>query len=187
MSKSKVPNNAKLVFGGIIFNVYQWKEKMFDNSFSTFEAVIRKPSVQIIVVTENNKLIILEEKQPFVGKFFGLVGGQVENSETIIQSVKKELLEETGMRYLKLKLWKKIKNDSKIIWDTYYFIANGCKIIQKPTPEVGEKIKMIECGFEKFIRYTQKKSFRNKEFSNIIFKMIHTKNELKEFKKKLFE
>jgi len=32
-----VPEEAKLVFKGIIYDVYQWEQKMFDGTFSTFE------------------------------------------------------------------------------------------------------------------------------------------------------
>ena len=182
----KLPENAKLVHKGIIFDTYQWEQEMFDGSIQMFEAIRRNPTVQILVVTENNKLIVLDEEQPHIGKFTGLVGGHVEDNETAEENAKKELLEETGMIYNELILWKKEEFGSKIIWDSYYFIAKGCKKIQDATPEVGEKIKVNEVDFDEFIQITQRDDFRNKSFKEMVFRMIHTSGEIEKFKKKLF-
>jgi len=181
-----LPENAKLVHKGIIFDTYQWEQEMFDGSIQIFEAIKRNPTVQIFVVTENNKLIILNEEQPHVGKFIGLVGGHVEDNETPEENAHKELLEETGMKCDNLILWKKEEFGSKIIWDSYYFIAKNAKKVQNQNLEVGEKIEYLEVEFDEFIKLTQNKNFRNKSFSNMIFRMIHTKGELEKFKKELF-
>lgn len=181
-----LPKNAKCVHKGIRFNVYQWEQKLFDGTIQTFEAVKRNPSVQIITITQNNKLIVLDEQQPHVGKFQGLVGGHVEDNETPQENAHKELLEETGMKCEKLDLWKQTSFSSNIIWDSYYFIAKNCKKVQKATPEAGEKIKILELEFEEFIEFTQKNNFRNKSFKEMIFRMIHTKDEIEKFKKELF-
>lgn len=91
------------------------------------------------------------------------------------------------MKCSELRLWKKQEFGSKIIWDSYYFIAKNCEIVQKATPEVGEKIETIELNFKEFIKFTQKENFRNKTFSDMVFRMIHTKGELERFEKELFE
>jgi hypothetical protein len=33
----KTPKGAKLAFRGVVFDVYQWKQRMFDGSYQTFE------------------------------------------------------------------------------------------------------------------------------------------------------
>ncbi len=180
---SKLPKNAKKVFEGILFDIYQWKQEMFDGSYQIFEKIVRMPSSQLIVITKEEKLILLNEEQPSIGKFTGLVGGHVEKNETPIQNAKKELLEETGMKTDNIKLWKITNLGSKIEWESHYFIAKNCEKIQDPTPEVGEKIEVREFNFDNFIKETQKENFRNKNFQNMIFKMIHTKGELDKFKK----
>lgn len=183
---TNIPNNAKLVFKGVLFDVYQWQQKMFDGTFATFEKIKRKPTTQIIAITKYNKIILLNEEQPNTGKFIGMPGGHVEENETIMQNAKKELLEETGMETEKLELWNKYDFGGKIEWQSHYFIAKNCTKIQEPKPENGEKITPFEVDFDEFIKYTQKKEFRNKFFSNLIFKMIHTPSELDKFKKQLF-
>ena len=48
-----IPEEAKKVFQGEIFAVYQWPQEMFDGSFATFEMLRRADTVKILaVVTE---------------------------------------------------------------------------------------------------------------------------------------
>ncbi len=183
----KIPDDAKCVFKGILFEVYQWEQKMFDNSYQTFERVKRLNSSQIICVTENNKIIVLEEEQPGRDKFTGLVGGMIERKEKPEENAKKELLEETGMVCENLKLWKVDSMGGKINWDTYYFIAKNCKKIQDPKPENGERIIIKEVNFDQFLEEVEKTTFRNKNFRDMIFRMRHTKGEIEKLEKKLFE
>ena len=91
------------------------------------------------------------------------------------------------MTYSELNLWKKEEFGTKIIWDSYYFIAKNVEKIQDATPEVGEKIEVLELNFDEFIEFTQKENFRNKYFSNMVFRIIHTKGEIEKFKKELFD
>ncbi len=50
-----LPQNAKCVFEGILFDTWQWEQELFDGSFTTFEAIVRIGSTQIILIDENNK------------------------------------------------------------------------------------------------------------------------------------
>ena len=181
-----IPKKAKRIFKGIIFDIYQWEQKLFDGSYQTFEGIKRKPTVQLIPITKDNKIIVLEEEQPNTKKFVGLVGGQVEDYETPKESAKKELLEETGMSFKKLILLEKNSFGGKIVWDSYYFIARDVEKISEPTPEPGEMIKVIELEFEDFIEFTQRDDFRNRQFKNKIFRLIHNKKEFELFKRKIF-
>jgi len=185
-TNSNLPSNAKKVFGGILFDVYHWQQKMFDGSFKTFEAIKRIDTVQIIVITKNKTIIMLKEEQPYVGSFLSIPGGQIERNQTPEQAVNVELLEEIGGQSNNIKLWKKIPFGSKIHWDSYYYIAKNIQIISKPNPEIGEKIESYEVSFEQFLEETQKKDFRNKMLSDMIFRIIHTEGELEKFKQLLF-
>ncbi len=184
---AKIPDNAKKVFEGILFDVYQWEQKMFDGSYATFEAIKKLASIQIIAITTNKKIILLNEEQPHNGKFISLPGGKLERSETPLENAQKELREETGMQAEIFEFYKETNFGSTINWPTYYYIARECKKVQDPELEPGEKITIMELNFDEFIAKTQVNTFRNKGFQEMIFKMIHTEDELEKFKNILFQ
>lgn len=185
--RRSIPDNAKKVFKGVLFDVYHWDQEMFDGSTATFEAVSRIPSVQIITITKDKKIILLNEEQPHVGSFISVPGGMVERGDTPEYTVEKELMEEVGMKAEEIILWKEVGLGSKIQWSAYYYIAKGCEVVQDAKPECGEKIEHYEVSFEKFLEETQKKEFRNKALSDMVFRMMHTPGELEKFKKLLFD
>ncbi|MBI2075156.1 MAG: hypothetical protein HYT82_00635 [Candidatus Harrisonbacteria bacterium] len=48
----------------MLFDIYQWKQKMFDGSFATFEKVKRREdTVTIVPITTNKKIISVHEEQ----------------------------------------------------------------------------------------------------------------------------
>lgn len=180
----KLPEDARKVFHGVMFDVYQWDQEQFDGSTKVFEAVKRTESVQLIATTKDNELIILEEEQPLVGKFLSLPGGICESKDPV-NDAKRELLEETGMSCEVLELWQKTGFSSKVIWDTNYYFARGCTKISNARLDSGEKIMVFKVSFDDFIEKVLSDSFRNKEFSNIILKLKY-KNMLDDFKKLIF-
>jgi ADP-ribose pyrophosphatase YjhB (NUDIX family) len=185
--KSYIPNHAKCVFQGFLFDVYHWEQKMFDGTTRIFEAIKRIPTTQILAITKEKKIVMLSEEQPNVGKFLSVPGGQVERHETPLQATHKELLEECGMKSNNLKLWKVTNSGGKIHWESYYFIAKNCNKVQVQQSETaGEKITMSELNFKDFIKETQKPDFRNKMFQLEIYKMIKEKT-LEDFKNLLLE
>jgi ADP-ribose pyrophosphatase len=180
-----IPKNAKCVFKGVIFDVYQWKQKMFDGTFGTFEGVKRRPSVQIIAIV-GNKIMLQNEEQPGLGKFVSFPGGVIDDGEKPLFTAKRELLEEAGMEASKMQFWRKADFSKKIEWETFYFIAKDCKKIQVPHLDAGEKIKPLFVSFEKFVEVVSREDFRNREFSNYMFRLKQNKEKLEEFRKIIF-
>ncbi|MFH1187732.1 MAG: NUDIX domain-containing protein, partial [bacterium] len=91
----KIPKSAKLKFKGIIFDVYQWEQKMFDGTYETFEMLKRPDTVEIIPVA-GDKILINEQQQPNTPVFLSLFGGRVDEGEEPLRAAKRELLEEAG-------------------------------------------------------------------------------------------
>jgi len=181
-----IPKKAKRVFKGIIFDVYQWEQKMFDGTSGTFEGIKRRPSTQIIA-TVKNKILLQKEEQPVIGKFISFPGGVIDDGEKPLAATKRELLEETGMKAGKIKFWKKADFSKKIEWETYYFIAKDCKKVQEKHLDNGEKITPLLVSFEEFVYIVSREDFRNKEFSNYMFRLKQDKKKLEEFRKLVFE
>jgi ADP-ribose pyrophosphatase len=70
----KIPKEAKLVFKGVIFDVYQWQQKMFDGSFETFE-MLKRPNTVEIIATQGDKILLSHQSQPNKKDFLSLFGG----------------------------------------------------------------------------------------------------------------
>lgn len=152
---NKIPKKAKKVFKGVIFDIYQWKEKMYDGSYGVFEAAKRKDTISIIAITKNNKFIILEQEQPYKGKYFSLASGRVEKDEKPIVAAKRELLEETGYVPKKIKLFMTNKSYARVIWNDYAYIAYDCERKAKQNLDNGEKIQVKYLNFSKFYDFVR--------------------------------
>src|SRR3989344_90768 len=96
-SKQPIPENAKRVFRGVIFDVYQWEQEMYDGTRTIFEKLKRPDTVVVFRVLPDGKIILTEQEQPGgKGPFIGATGGRVDEGEDILAVAKRELLEESG-------------------------------------------------------------------------------------------
>ena len=138
-----IPANARRVFKGVMFDVYQWEQELFDGSTKTFEMLRRPDSVDVIAVRDG-KIIAIEQEQPSVGVFYSFPGGRHDvDSETELQAAQREMLEETGMRFSNWKLIAAIQPHIKIDWVVYTFLATGFLGEEKQALDAGERITII--------------------------------------------
>jgi len=179
----KVPTNAKRVFKGIIFDVYQWQQKMFDNSVETFEMIKRPNTIEVIAVN-NNKIMISHQSQPTKKDFYSLFGGRAEANEDTLTTAKRELLEESGLASNDLELFIEHHPDPKIDYTIYTYIARDCKKISNPKLDAGEKIEVIELTFNEFVDIVLSDKYWGNDLALDILRM-KDRGELDKFKEKL--
>lgn len=182
-----MPPEAKIVFKGILFDVYQWEQEMFDGSRMTFERLHRKPSVTILPVTVDGHIMICEEEQPFRGTFFSTPGGQVDASDASPQiAAERELREETGYAG-EFELW--MENHpygNKIDWTVHTYIARNCRKVADPHLDAGERIKPQLVDFDTFVdTVLNNENFRNVEMTIAVMNAMRKDGGLDELKKLL--
>jgi ADP-ribose pyrophosphatase len=135
-----IPPQAKRVFKGIMFDVYQWPQTMFDGSVETFE-MLKRPDTTKVLAVRNDKLVILEEEQPGRSPFIGLPGGIHDHqNEDEFAAIKRELAEEAGLTFKTWKLIQVKQLQPKIDHFVYLFLATD---FEKEVPrhlDAGEKI-----------------------------------------------
>lgn len=182
-----IPSNAKELFIGKIFTIYQWQQQMFDGSTSTFEMLKRPDTVMIIPVTEENKIILTKQEQPG-HQFTGLAGGRLDKNETIVQAAQRELLEETGMQASSFDLLNAFQPaGEKIDWFVFTLIGRNCKKIQDQNLDSGEKVEIMEVNFEEFIDICLQEDFRDNELQMLIFKHYYKHKDFNILKKLLLD
>lgn len=140
---------AKCVFKGVIFDVYQWQQEKFDGTFATYEMIKRPDTVNVLAI-KGDKVVIIRDEQPGRSAQITLPGGRHDvASETELDCAKREMHEETGMRF---KTWKLIgakQEHAKIDYIYYIFLATDFEGQDAPHVDAGgEKIEVMEVTLE---------------------------------------
>ncbi|MBU0974449.1 NUDIX hydrolase [Patescibacteria group bacterium] len=185
-SSQPIPETAKKVFKGKIFEVWQWQQTMFDGSIKTFEKVKRNSSVGIFPITEDRKIIVTSQEQPLMKPFISLLGGVVDEGESPEMAAERELMEEAGLRAEKVDFWYSIQPVSKIEWPIFIYIARGCHKVAEQNLDSGEKIKLKYVNWNEFLDLVVQDDFRDWDVALRFLKAMQREGELEKIKKLIF-
>jgi len=159
-----------MVFKGVMFDVWQWEQKMFDGSQETFER-LKRPNTAQVIATAGEKILTLYEEQPdSVGLFPSLPGGRIDEGEGPLEGAKRELLEETGYESDDWELWLEQNPASKIEWTIYTFVARNCRKVAEPHLDAGERISPRWTSFDEFMALTENDAFYAKEIVEVLLR-----------------
>jgi len=181
-SKQPIPDHAKKVFTGVIFDVYQWEQKMYDGTTKTFEKLKRPDTVVIFPVLSDGTILLTEQEQPGREPFIDAPSGRADENEDPLETAKRELLEETGYVADEYTLWKTVCPVSKIDWVCYTFIAKRCKKVQDQHLDSGEKITLKPVNFDELLRLSRDSRFRAQESVKEFMEALIDQNKYKELK-----
>jgi 8-oxo-dGTP pyrophosphatase MutT (NUDIX family) len=179
----QMSENAKLVFKGKIFDVYQWEQEMYDGSKATFEKLKRPDTAVVFGVLDDGKILLTVQEQPGKSAYFAAAGGRIEEGEDPLEAAKREFQEETGYEAGEYVLWKAIHPVGKIDWVTYVFIAKGLNKASDISLDGGEKIKLNPVTFDEFLEISTRDNFSEKEIIPFLYKACMDPNEMTELKK----
>jgi ADP-ribose pyrophosphatase len=179
----KVPPKAKRVFKGIIFDVYQWQQKMFDGSQKTFEIIKKNYTAEVIAI-KDGKIVLSHQSQPTKKDFYAIFGGRINEGEEPLAAAKRELLEESGMTSDTWELYKIYQPVYKLDWDVYIYIAKNCKKTADLKLDSGEKSETKTCSFAEFVDIVLSDKYWGDELVLDVLRM-KDKGTLNNFKSKL--
>lgn len=143
-----IPEQAKRVFEGQIFDVYQWPQKLFDGSEHTFEMLKRADTVTAICVVES-KILVITDEQPHLGSRQSFPGGRIDEDDAdVLAAARREVAEETGYSFTNWRLIKVSQPYRKMEWFVYVWLAWDASE-QRPTKlDPGEKITFQALAFD---------------------------------------
>ncbi len=181
-----IPEDAKLVFKGEIFEVFQWDQEMYDGTTMVFEHLRRMDTVIVIPVTSDGKILMQEEEQPNKPLFITFCAGKVDPGETPEEAAERELLEETGYESDQLNKWFVENRVAKLDWNMHVFIARNCKKVADQKLENGEKVKVFEVDFEGFMEQVSDDNYQNLRIKNEVLKAKLDPAKMQDLKELLF-
>lgn len=162
IKREGVPPDAELVFDGIRCHVYQWNQKMYDNSVARFERIIFASGAFVVPILPNGNILLTKQEQPGRGEFFSLPGGGIDEvDESSLSAAQRELREETGSVAPFWKKWLHFTGTANIITAVDYFIAHDVEKISEIVPDGGEKITLFEVTFDEFLALSSNKKFHH--------------------------
>ncbi len=181
------PKNAKRVFKGQNFSVYQWPQKMFDGSIKIFERALQIGGVSVFA-SVGEKIIVLKQKQPGTPWYYGVPGGAMDIPEELPKTTAlRELLEETGYKPKSIKLWRVLKKPGRLWHTRYIFIASNCKKVTKQATDNGEIIKVMLKSFDGLLKLSESPQFHEGDIYHELLKVRADKKYAKSLKQALFK
>ena len=151
-----IPNNAEQVFHGVLFDVYQWRQKLFDGTQTTFE-MLRRPDTVTVAGIVNDKIITLRDEQPGDRVKFAFPGGRAMPGEDTLETAQREMREETGLEFSHWRLVFATQPFSKIEWFVYLYIAWEPVNNGKQQLDAGERNTIILCDLDEIRSLAEKK------------------------------
>ncbi|OGL95214.1 hypothetical protein A2348_02750 [Candidatus Uhrbacteria bacterium RIFOXYB12_FULL_58_10] len=166
----KIPSDAKRVFHGVIFDVYQWEQEMFDGSKVTFER-LKRPSTALVIPVVGKKVVMAFEEQPMREERLTLLGGRQEEGEDVLSTVRRELLEEAGMESDDWEPFRTYEPVAKMDWQIHVYVARNCRTVAKQKLDAGERIRLVEFEADEFVDRITAPECNEREISNDLFRM----------------
>lgn len=146
----KIPPQAKRVFKGVIFDIYQWQQQLYDGTAVTFEMAKRQPTVEVLAL-EGDTVVFTKQEQPGKPEYYSFLGGRGEEGEEPLATAKRELLEEAGLASEDWQLLREYQTVGKTDHPIYLFVAHNCRTIATPSLDAGEKVTLQRLPLADFI------------------------------------
>lgn len=180
----KIPPQAKKVFEGVIYDVYQWEQQLLDGQTTkTFEMLRRSTSVATITVHED-KILLIEDEQPNRPMVLGFPAGSCYPGEPDLDAAKRELLEETGYEAKSWEHYMTFEPSHKMDWQLPFFIAKKLTKIADADPGAGERITIKWVTFDELLGTIKDPRFIETHFAFHLLCM--TPDDLEQFRQRLF-
>lgn len=182
-----LPTNAKKVFDGILFELWQWDQERYDGSHATYECATRQDSASVIGFLDRDTILLEEQEQPSREKsFLDVPGGRVDPGETAEQAARREFEEETGYRIGRLRHFETIDLEGSTRFSISLYLGTDLTDHIGQHVEAGEKIRVRAIPWKEAVRLSLEGAMRQAWVMLAILRMEYepkTKKILEDFLK----
>ncbi len=181
---SRIPPHAQKVFSGVLFDIYQWEQELYDGSTATFELAHQADGAVVIPVLPDGTILLVDEEQPGRSASINVPMGRVEKGETPEAGALRELKEETGLEPEALLPFFSFEQGGKIDSVVYVYVAKNCKKISEPQPEAGERIVPHPVTVHEFITLAADLSspFRSRGLQMKVLEALNNEEKMKDLR-----
>lgn len=141
-SRQHRPSSARLAFRGILFEVWQWEQTLFDGTETVFEVLSRPDTVLVLPVLDDGLVVLAQERQPGMPLMLRTLGGRIRPGESPEEAAHRELFEESGYVAEELRLWDAWQPVNKMDWAVYLYVAHALSRPSDATLDGGEVIEL---------------------------------------------
>lgn len=161
----------KTVFRGIIFEIKQAQAVFPSGAVKVFEQAVRPPSVTIIALDKQGKILLTREFRPKYKRYlWRLPAGRVDKGEDPKKAAQRELREETGYRASKLRLFHKTDMGQSLDWTRYTYLATD--LIWDPLKgDEDEDITVVPTKITGTLEMVKKGKIENEAMAYLIIKL----------------
>ncbi|HKU18549.1 MAG TPA: NUDIX hydrolase [Candidatus Saccharimonadales bacterium] len=174
-----IPEHARRVFRGQIFDVYQWPQKLYDGSEATFE-MLKRPDTMIVLCIKDDNIIFVREQQPGKPEYVNLPGGRVDPGEAWDDAAKRECSEELGLEFANWRLIGVRQPVVKIEWFVVIYLATDCTEAHATKHDAGERIEPVPMSFEEAKQFLAKADDPLDRFLQTMFEPLQSIDDLKQ-------
>jgi ADP-ribose pyrophosphatase len=179
-----VPDSAKLVFEGSLFDTYQWEQKLYDGTHAIFEKVVRNDTAVIYPILPDGRILLVEDLQPHRNAIITPPAGRLEEGEFPEAAIRRELLEETGYAPKTIEEFYVVQPYEKFDWFVHVFIGKGCEKVKEPDIQAGEQIHLKPVSFDELLRLVVDGTLHQQGLTQVVLQAYADPKKMEELKRK---
>jgi ADP-ribose pyrophosphatase len=156
----EIPPDARRVFRGAVYDVYQWSVVDAHGRSVTHEA-LRRPDVAVAIAVQDDTILLAREQQSGLGTFWTHFGGFIEPGEQPIAAAARELAEEAGMTAAEWTLLSRYDHPGRVVSATYIYLARDLTLGPQAL-QGDERIEVVSVSWAEWLDLIRQPTFRGR-------------------------
>ena len=159
------PDQAKRVFEGVLFDIWQWEQEQYDGNRAKYECLTRQDTVTTIGFLDPETVLLTRQEQS--GRetaFLDFPGGRVEGNESHEDAARREFLEETGLTIGRIWPFRYVEHRGSARFAQTVFVAADLRDhVKERHLDPGERVEILRTQWDDAVRMCLNHELRQAE------------------------